>query len=120
MLALMLGASLVGWAWLSAPALAQTGATPLAPEAEAGKQLYMDRCQHCHGENGDGNGASAAVVYPKPRDFTSGIYKIRSAAKGANSCANLARGESSRTPAITRSRWRKVSNALPRRRFSGL
>jgi cytochrome c len=55
------------------PALAQTGATPLAPEAEAGKQLYMDRCQHCHGENGDGKGVSAAVVYPKPRDFTSGI-----------------------------------------------
>ena len=37
----------------------------------------MDRCQHCHGENGDGKGVSAAVVYPKPRDFTSGIYKFR-------------------------------------------
>ena len=37
----------------------------------------MDRCQHCHGESGDGKGVSAAVVYPKPRDFTSGIYKFR-------------------------------------------
>jgi DMSO reductase family type II enzyme heme b subunit len=77
-LALMLGAGIiVAWAWLSASALAQTGATPLAPEAEAGKQFYIDRCQHCHGENGDGKGVSAAVVYPKPRDFTSGIYKFR-------------------------------------------
>ena len=77
-LALMLGAGIiVGWVWLSAPALAQTGATPAAADIEAGKQLYMDRCQHCHGENGDGKGVSAAVVYPKPRDFTSGIYKFR-------------------------------------------
>ena len=75
---------IIGWVWLSVPALAQTGATPLAPEAEAGKQLYMDRCQHCHGENGDGKGASAAVVYPKPRDFTSGIYKFRTHHESAN------------------------------------
>jgi DMSO reductase family type II enzyme heme b subunit len=59
------------------PALAQTGATPAAADIDPGKQLYMDRCQHCHGESGDGKGVSAAVVYPKPRDFTSGIYKFR-------------------------------------------
>ena len=77
MLAFMLGASLVALVWLSAPALAQTGTTPAAADIEAGKQLYMDRCQHCHGESGDGKGVSTAVVYPKPRDFTSGIYKFR-------------------------------------------
>ena len=37
----------------------------------------MDRCQHCHGASGDGKGVSTEVVYPKPRDFTSGIYKFR-------------------------------------------
>ena len=77
-LAVRLGASIiVGWVWLCVPALAQTGATPAAAASDPGKQLYMDRCQHCHGESGDGKGVSAAVVYPKPRDFTSGIYKFR-------------------------------------------
>ena len=77
-LAVRLGASIiVGWVWLCVPALAQTGATPAAADSDPGKQLYMDRCQHCHGESGDGKGVSAAVVYPKPRDFTSGIYKFR-------------------------------------------
>ena len=34
LLVMLLGASIIiGWAWLSVPALAQTGATPLAPEA---------------------------------------------------------------------------------------
>src|SRR5262245_22200944 len=69
MLALILCAGLIGWVGLSAPVLAQTGVTPSAADTEPGKQLYMERCQHCHGESGDGKGAAAAVVYPKPRDF---------------------------------------------------
>ena len=36
------------------------------------------------GTNGDGKGVSAAVVYPKPRDFTSGIYKFRTHHETAN------------------------------------
>jgi len=46
-------------------------------DLEAGKQLYTQHCTHCHGETGDGKGVSAPVVYPGPRDFTSGIYKFR-------------------------------------------
>jgi DMSO reductase family type II enzyme heme b subunit len=57
--------------WVSL-VLAQTEA-----DLAAGKQLYEARCMHCHGELGDGKGASAEVVYPKPRDFTSGVYKFR-------------------------------------------
>jgi len=76
-LALMLCASIVGWAWCSAPALAQTGSTPSAADLEAGKKLYIERCQHCHGEIGDAKGASTPFVYPKPRDFTTGTYKFR-------------------------------------------
>ena len=73
-LVVRLGAGIIaGLVWLSAPALAQTGVTPASADIEVGKQLYIDRCQHCHGENGDGKGVSAEVVYPKPRDFTSGI-----------------------------------------------
>jgi DMSO reductase family type II enzyme heme b subunit len=44
---------------------------------EAGNALYTQRCAHCHGESGDGKGVATEVVYPLPRDFTSGLYKFR-------------------------------------------
>src|SRR5262249_3580148 len=69
---------------LAGPVLAQNGFTPTAADLEAGKQLYTEHCMHCHGENGDGKGASAAVVSPKPRDFTSGTYKFRTRHENAN------------------------------------
>ena len=51
-------------------------AQPTAADLEAGEQIYLKRCAHCHGVDGDGIGASTDVVYPKPRDFTSGVYKV--------------------------------------------
>ena len=52
-------------------------AQPTEADLEAGEQIYLQRCAHCHGVDGDGVGASTDVVYPKPRDFTSGVYKFR-------------------------------------------
>jgi DMSO reductase family type II enzyme heme b subunit len=51
-----------------------------AGEANAGKAVYETKCAGCHGEKGDGKGAAAELLRPAPRDFTSGIYKIRSTA----------------------------------------
>lgn len=52
---------------------------PTAPDAiEAGKKLYERRCAPCHGDHGDGNGPAADVMDPRPRDFTRGLFKIRS------------------------------------------
>jgi cytochrome c oxidase cbb3-type subunit I/II len=47
-----------------------------------GKEAYKNRCSGCHGDKGDGLGPAAAMLIPKPRDFTSGIYKFRSSALG--------------------------------------
>ncbi|MBI2504071.1 MAG: c-type cytochrome [Candidatus Latescibacteria bacterium] len=44
----------------------------------SGKALFKRDCTICHGEEGKGDGPAARFLYPKPRDFTSGIYKIRS------------------------------------------
>ena len=49
-------------------------------DANAGKALYERKCAGCHGVKGDGKGAAAELLRPAPRDFTSGIYKIRSTA----------------------------------------
>ena len=49
-------------------------------QREAGKQVYDQKCAHCHGDNGDANSVTTAYLRPAPRDFTSGIYKFRSTA----------------------------------------
>ena len=57
-------------------------AAPLASyaaqgNAENGKKIYDKRCLWCHGEEGAGDGPAAPRVNPAPRDFTSGMYKIK-------------------------------------------
>lgn len=47
-------------------------------EIEAGKAIYQKRCQPCHGSEGRGDGPVADSLDPKPRDFVSAQFKIRS------------------------------------------
>ena len=65
---------------ITIPAFAQGKKAPAA--SETGKALYDDKCAHCHGVEGKGDGAAAANLLPKPRDFTRGLYKIRSTGSG--------------------------------------
>ena len=65
------------WLFLSLLGAPPVNAQPTEADLEAGEQIYLQRCAHCHGVEGDGVGASTDVVYPKPRDFTSGVYKFR-------------------------------------------
>jgi DMSO reductase family type II enzyme heme b subunit len=46
-------------------------------DANAGKGTYEKKCLLCHGEKGDGKGPGAELLLPRPRDFTKGLYKIR-------------------------------------------
>ncbi|MGR3292988.1 MAG: c-type cytochrome [Candidatus Scalindua sp.] len=48
-----------------------------------GKDLYNKYCAPCHGEEGDGYGPLYGALYPKPRDFTKGQYKIRTNPSGS-------------------------------------
>ena len=52
-------------------------------QRESGKQLYGKYCSQCHGENGDGEGYATPHLFPKPRDFTTGKFKVRSTPTGA-------------------------------------
>ena len=53
-----------------------------SPDIEAGKQVYTRKCAQCHGDDGKGTGPAADLVFPKPRDFSRGVYKIRSTPSG--------------------------------------
>jgi mono/diheme cytochrome c family protein len=72
--------------WTAAPApSARAASQDVGTDAqrEAGKQLYLKFCSQCHGDNGDGEGYAAPHLSPRPRNFTSGKYKIRSTPTGA-------------------------------------
>lgn len=62
-----------------------------------GQAVYMKRCVQCHGVSGNGNGPVAASLYPRPRDYTKGIFKFTSTPYGskprrADLTTTLARG----------------------------
>lgn len=44
---------------------------------QQGKELYKHRCAACHGEQGMGDGPAAELMYPKPRDFSLGLFKYK-------------------------------------------
>lgn len=55
----------------------------LANDLDTGKKVYDKNCAQCHGDAGDGNGVAAAHLRPRPRDFTSGKFKLRTTPSGA-------------------------------------
>lgn len=65
-------------------AIAQNALAPVPKEEfEKGKEIYNKYCAACHGEEGDGYGPLARALYPKPRDFTRGQFKIRTNPSGS-------------------------------------
>ncbi len=56
---------------LATPAAAKSG------DAAKGLEIYNKRCVWCHGAEGAGDGPGQAFMNPPPRDFTSGVYKIK-------------------------------------------
>lgn len=52
-------------------------------QRESGKKLYLKFCSQCHGEKGDGEGYATPHLFPKPRDFTTGKFKVRTTPTGA-------------------------------------
>ncbi len=78
----MPGAGALLIAVVLAPA-AGAGAPPLTPAQMAqGRATFERECKACHGAKGDGQGPGAKLLAPRPRDFTSGVFKLRSTPSG--------------------------------------
>ncbi|MBI1726685.1 MAG: c-type cytochrome [Candidatus Rokubacteria bacterium] len=68
---------------LTASAWAQSAPPPDTAESlERGKAIYVKRCLLCHGEKGDGQGPVAPYLDPRPRDFVTGSFKLRTTQSG--------------------------------------
>ena len=46
--------------------------------ARRGPETYLQHCAICHGEKGRGDGKAAGLLFPKPRDFTTGKFRFKS------------------------------------------
>jgi DMSO reductase family type II enzyme heme b subunit len=76
-----------------------------AQDANAGKAVYERKCMLCHGEKGDGNSPAAELLLPKPRDFTRGLFKIRSTANRTPTDQDLFRIVTDGMPGTTMPAW---------------
>ncbi|HEY7528905.1 MAG TPA: c-type cytochrome, partial [Candidatus Deferrimicrobiaceae bacterium] len=52
-------------------------------QREAGRAVYVKNCAQCHGEKGDAAGYATPHLFPRPRDFTAGRFKVRTTPSGA-------------------------------------
>ncbi len=59
---------------LASVALAAPAAPSHADQVAAGKKVFEMNCLPCHGATGKGDGAAAAALNPKPRNFTDAAY----------------------------------------------
>ena len=82
---------------------------PMAVSAQqaTGKAVYDKWCAGCHGTTGAGDGPAAEYMLPRPRDFTKGIYQIRTTASGElPTDADLMRVVSDGMPGTTMPEWK--------------
>ena len=48
--------------------------TASAQDIEAGHQVYVAKCQACHGSEGQGDGPASRALPSKPPNFTEGAF----------------------------------------------
>ncbi len=53
---------------------------PSNPDLQGARVVYAQHCSACHGEGGDGNGPASVWLFPRPRNFSAGLFKIKSTA----------------------------------------
>jgi mono/diheme cytochrome c family protein len=62
---------------------------PATPVLSRGEALYQQHCAGCHGAKGDGQGMAAVFLYPRPRDFRAGKFRLVSTNNGVATPSDL-------------------------------
>jgi mono/diheme cytochrome c family protein len=76
---------LIASLWAATTGSVRVTAQDVGSEAQraSGKKLYLQYCSQCHGDKGDGEGYAAPHLYPRPRNFTTAKFKVRTTPNGA-------------------------------------
>lgn len=67
----------------------KSGDVPTPTAGVKAAELYARNCAACHGERGDGAGPAAVFLYPKPRNFRDGRFRLISTTNGVPTRADL-------------------------------
>jgi len=92
----------------SAPAAEKA---PGSSGAEHAKALYSRHCSACHGEEGDGQGLAARFLYPKPRNFRTGLFRLVSTTNGVPTPDDLVTVLERGMPGSTMPPWPNLTEA---------
>ncbi len=79
---------------------------------DQGKELYNAWCSQCHGVEGDAESYAKDFTFPKPRDFSFGLYKFRTTPTGAPPTdEDLIRTIRKGNPGTTMPAWERFSDS---------
>jgi len=81
-----LGTNRGAWREVFEPHLVNIPVINVSPREDLlglGREVYRARCVGCHGSTGNGNGPAATFLFPRPRDFTLGVFKFRTTPSGS-------------------------------------
>ncbi len=71
------------WIGFGAHVMSAPAGGEAASQKADGKSIFEAHCTPCHGTNGKGDGVAAALLNPRPRNFTTGMFKFRSTESGS-------------------------------------
>ncbi|REK16546.1 MAG: hypothetical protein DWQ37_07470 [Planctomycetota bacterium] len=95
----------------------KASAEPGPPEQSvaSGKELYAQHCAACHGEDGNGQGLAAQFLFPKPRDFQAGRFRLVSTSNGVPTLDDVVAVLRRGMPGSSMPPWSHLGNASIRR-----